>query len=52
MRISSIFETCFHPALGQKGEIPKVVKCQIVLCVLEMGKCYLEGHGTSSAHGS
>lgn len=51
MRFSCIFETHFHPAFGQKGKVPNV-KCQIVPCVLEMGKCYFEGHGTSSAHGS
>lgn len=52
MRISSIFETYFHPILGQKSNAPKAVKRQTVPCVLEMGKCCFEGHGTSSAHGS
>lgn len=52
MRISSIFETHFHPVLGQKAKIPKAVKHGIVPCVLEMRKCYFEVAGTSSVHGS
>lgn len=44
MRISSIFETHFNSALGQKGKIPRIAKPQIIPCVAEMGKCYFRDH--------
>lgn len=52
MRISSIFETHFNPTLEQKCKISKADNHQIVLYVLEMGKCCFDEDGTSSACGS